>query len=681
MWTGCYGEVKSTEEQLEYITKHASYFRNIKALEALMECFKASFETLTDRLTGPEDVGLLEEVIRNITSILYFMMQSSRSDRRLARTLRSMKRSVIGYLVTVTATLCDCQDGRLRGISLRQITLLLRQCILSSLGDKTQISLCKSHQRRLHQLPLEVDKSSIVTTPLDYAQFRAEITSKYPSYSPPSQKMELLADTPERMTAKTSTYLELPVYTNGQWTATPSPSPPPSPKGKKSMYTTDQTIPFVLPLGVALNNCIPSSIKEGAHLFQSRQRTTVPLAQLWQEQENFVKSERGWDPSNQEPFCQNHAAETEEDEILAEVERVYSESLPYLQSCVSGLLSTMWDVSSHNLPAAGVNQDKESEAKIEESVVSTRGWLFGDKAASDENEQTDINKSVRESEDFRSLEILLKAITGSLILLLKWFRVSHILKFEYVTQLLVDSGWIHTFHQALLALNPATNIVVDHDDSRRSYFNVCASFAEQGDHCPHSDDSDAEETSDGNFVALGSRPSQPTWDPSSNEVLPAITKFSWRTFFVTITMLNITQKVVKKKVHRNFLLVQAKTWLHLRRPMRISHDLLQLYCLKLYKGQVPLCSRKWRMSNMKVITQIYMLCRPELREDWIAGTEIDTDLKEAKQHENAIRALILHYNMRRYPDQMESLGFHQDEESDDDDDFFETELGRGQISL
>ena len=85
------------------------------------------------------------------------------------------------------------------------------------------------------------------------------------------------------------------------------------------------------------------------------------------------------------------------------------------------------------------------------------------------------------------------------------------------------------------------------------------------------------------------------------------------------------------------------------------------------------------MGNMKIITQIYLSCRPELREDWIAGTDADLDLEEAKQQENAIRALILHYNTRRYPNQMSALGFVQDGDSDSDDDFFETEVSRMQI--
>ena len=33
------------------------------------------------------------------------------------------------------------------------------------------------------------------------------------------------------------------------------------------------------------------------------------------------------------------------------------------------------------------------------------------------------------------------------------------------------------------------------------------------------------------------------------------------------------------------------------------------------------------LANMKVITQIYMNCRPELRDEWLTGTDVE-DLGE-----------------------------------------------------
>lgn len=90
-----------------------------------------------------------------------------------------------------------------------------------------------------------------------------------------------------------------------------------------------------------------------------------------------------------------------------------------------------------------------------------------------------------------------------------------------------------------------------------------------------------------------------------------------------------------------YKLVQAV----LKRVLRVSHPLLQLHVLKLIKSQVPFCGRKWRqcmcddtvvsiytyplLANMKVITSIYLNCRPDLRDEWLTGTEVD-DISDAQ---------------------------------------------------
>jgi hypothetical protein len=90
-----------------------------------------------------------------------------------------------------------------------------------------------------------------------------------------------------------------------------------------------------------------------------------------------------------------------------------------------------------------------------------------------------------------------------------------------------------------------------------------------------------------------------------------------------------------------FILFQAV----LKRVLRVSHPMLQLHVLKLIKSQVPFCGRKWRqctcddfshrhqhlpvLANMKVITSIYLNCRPDLRDEWLTGTEVD-DISDAQ---------------------------------------------------
>lgn len=42
---------------------------------------------------------------------------------------------------------------------------------------------------------------------------------------------------------------------------------------------------------------------------------------------------------------------------------------------------------------------------------------------------------------------------------------------------------------------------------------------------------------------------------------------------------------------------------------------------------------------MKVITSIYLNCRPELRDEWLSGTEVE-DVGDAHAQEQALRMLV-----------------------------------------
>ena len=76
---------------------------------------------------------------------------------------------------------------------------------------------------------------------------------------------------------------------------------------------------------------------------------------------------------------------------------------------------------------------------------------------------------------------------------------------------------------------------------------------------------------------------------------------------------------------------------------------------------------------MKVITGIYLHCRPELRDDWLAGADVDAEVEDSLPQEQAIRALTHFYNVRRYP---QSMGVDEDILNEDKRDFFARELER-----
>jgi hypothetical protein len=131
-----------------------------------------------------------------------------------------------------------------------------------------------------------------------------------------------------------------------------------------------------------------------------------------------------------------------------------------------------------------------------------------------------------------------------------------------------------------------------------------------------------------------------------------VTDFSRRNFFSLINYLRIMQKICKNKAHRNLLLMHYKSSTILRKCLKTPQPELRLYTLKLFKSQVPYSTRKWRQGNMRVITAVYLFCKPVLRDEWLAGGDVDGEIEDALPLEQALRSLTHWFNVTRYPDAM-----------------------------
>lgn len=55
---------------------------------------------------------------------------------------------------------------------------------------------------------------------------------------------------------------------------------------------------------------------------------------------------------------------------------------------------------------------------------------------------------------------------------------------------------------------------------------------------------------------------------------------------------------------------------------------------------------------MRVITAVYLHCRPELRDEWLAGSDVDAEVEEALPLEQALRSLTHWFNVRMYSEKM-----------------------------
>ncbi|KAL7903563.1 hypothetical protein HDV63DRAFT_412413 [Trichoderma sp. SZMC 28014] len=497
---------------------------------------------------------------------------------------------------------------------------------------------------------------------------------------------------------------------------------------------------------------IPASILEAGQLFSSRVRMTRATRQLWEERERFLKFERGWETDDDGEDDDNDDIEDldlseltlEEKEVLRElrvednkekkkkersspgpevdlgpnpvklserdkqrliaVERFYANALPHLQSIVIVLLRPILV----NVTAIVTQQQNQMAGMTSRANNPGMNGGPGSQRSMDGQSQPDGEgePTPEEIDATRTREITSKAMTAILLLLLKWLRLSHVLKFEYLTQLLLDSNYLPLVLK-LFAHQDIQQVVdskMDHVEN--SFFQFCNIRSKFKDKTESDLEDEGEKGASGEEKAQGEEknqernpegedseddaapppirrqreledpavdeavdhmediavngedpvPMRPEVDemglPLSSLPLEPITDFSRRNFFSLINYLRVMQKICKNKAHRNLLLVQYKSSTILKKSLRVPQPELRLYTLKLFKGQVPYCGRKWRQSNMRVITAVYLHCRPELRDEWLAGSDIDAEVDSALPLEQALRSLTHWLNVRRYPEKI-----------------------------
>lgn len=424
-------------------------------------------------------------------------------------------------------------------------------------------------------------------------------------------------------------------------------------------------------------------------------RMSRAMRQLWKERDLFMKYERGWrgelaDITGRKPKEMDKSLSPDEETELNSlddpslrsrmeaVEQFFHHALPDLQSLIivmmKVMLTNVQDIAVRNdglqdsMQSGGINRTKSNPNMAQSLPIPPVPPRPAD-------------MTLEDLDNVRSREISQKAVSGAIFLLLKWFKVSHVLKFEYLNQLLLDSNYVQLTLKYFAHQNLEDLVAFKYDRDDLGVWHYCHVHSDHPPLSPTSPDdtsesSDGEDAipppisrdrpyqptrSDGQASADAAQPGQPDQErPSVDELgnpvgpLPAapITTYSFRQFQTSIHLLRILQKLTRGKSHRILFLVQFKSSQILRRVLRVPDPTLRLYVLKIFKSQVPYCGRKWRQSNMRVITAIYLHCRPELRDDWLAGmhdANVEGEVDEAVPLEWALRGLTFWWQKRMYP--------------------------------
>lgn len=661
------------------------------------------------------------------------------SGRKLKDSISGPALNLPNYFMQIIARLRWLDEG-VAPIPLTKVLLLAWKSILVTIGGLKDVELVKTSLRQdadKDEEGSEKDSKAkgplITASPLDYHLFRQEISSKYPAYTPPPPLFPLepennsilpplkhrrpsYAATVDTPTIATTSTMHQPVHI-----ATPAPSPPPSPAagpgkaGKKQNYQTNQMFPFLYPPLDATSNDlggrgttelqdvlvgrkwegsdVPASILEAAELFAERMRATRAMKQLWEARVEYMKYERGWkapskdnedddgfevveDVAPEESAPQGQPLpQTETQKSLAAVDRFYRDSLPHLQSVVIVILKAVLQNVTDLVTKGSNGQNGGLQAGIQFNELN--GVNGSAKPMENGTNHTDgVENSAEELDHLRTQEIASKALSAILLLLLKWFKVSHILQYEYLTQLLLDSNYVPLVLKLWQTQDVGRAVHYRLEREEANFFTWCQNSTQTIDSADPEDSDSAvpppiklkrdspQDDTLSNTAADMSHPPEVDELGYPTTPLPSspIKHYSYRNVFTQINYLRILQKATRRKTHRALLLVSYKSSQHLRKLLRVPIHPMRYYVLKLVKSQVPFCGRKWRQANMKIITAVWLSVPAELRDDWLMGGgggvggagvgDVDGTVEDAVPMEQALRALTHWWNLRSFPDVM-----------------------------
>ncbi|XP_036309252.1 striatin-interacting protein 1 isoform X1 [Pipistrellus kuhlii] len=298
----------------------------------------------------------------------------------------------------------------------------------------------------------------------------------------------------------------------------------------------------------------------------------------------------------EEEFLRSPLSGGEEEVEQVPAETLYQGLLPSLPQCMIALLKIL-------LAAAPTSKAKTDSINILADVLP-------------EEMPTTVLQSMKLGVDVnRHKEVIVKAISAVLLLLLKHFKLNHVYQFEYMAQHLVFANCIPLilkfFNQNIMSYITAKNSISVLDYPHCVVHELPELTAE------------SLEAGDNN-------------------------QFCWRNLFSCINLLRILNKLTKWKHSRTMMLVVFKSAPILKRALKVKQAMMQLYVLKLLKVQTKYLGRQWRKSNMKTMSAIYQKVRHRLNDDWAYGNDLDARPWDFQAEECALRANIERFNARRY---------------------------------
>ncbi|KAJ6234208.1 protein required for hyphal anastomosis ham-2 [Anaeramoeba flamelloides] len=252
----------------------------------------------------------------------------------------------------------------------------------------------------------------------------------------------------------------------------------------------------------------------------------------------------------------------------------------------------------------------------------------------------------------RTKEIILKAISAILLLLLKRAKANHVLQFEYLCQILVDSNTIlmllKLFNIDLKKFIKPAVIIED------ELFLPPETFEQQNNN-ENKNETEKEKELE-----------KEKEKENEYKIPKASLELSWRRIFTLINLIRILQKLIKNKPNR------VKTNMRFKQGTPILEKLLKLdvkvvsfYTLKVLKNLMRFMGKQWIERKMNIISEMYIILGSGLNSDWLfpeKGEKLRSD--KLKLLDKTLREHVSNFNI---PYSLRSNEENEDSDSDSDD--------------
>lgn len=576
----------------------------------------------------------------------------------------------------------------------RSLILLTWKLLLVEFGTLSHLEQTDNFLKSIHGIK-EKDDKHLACSPLDYFTFRENLMDKFPLYGetpfnvsdlkealPPSRNPSCtLLDSHQYFMAvseysnslsnllesprpnKTHLVLSLhPVQT--VHIATPVPLPrmkaPEFMSGGekvKRMYHVNQAMPLIYPTE---EGAIPQAIKEADDIFRASVYESYSVKRLWAEREKFMVQERGHqseyapDDIDYEHLLAQHPEHEPQITSLLRVELFYRTNFPRLHSFLHVLVET---IKSNKFDTN--LQFAEMELNPDTSYIKRMAGDIRDPTLEK------IEYVIKQQLEVQLIkEITLKASSSILVLFLRWFKANHVLKYYYVSSILFDQQFFSVFVEYLNRSFNNTNLQIK--DSELSEYELLTTqnrlmnpkiSLPPFEFFTNCLDLDTEPTY--SFINKTTLNSLPVVIDETKVKTTTIHEFNANYCHIVTNLLNVTNKILIKNVtQRIFILNESKpTELFKVILLNYTNPHMQTPILKILKKLIPYQGRKWKSVNMDLISLIYLNLRLSLKDNWLSGRDVENDFNNSFDQEIALRSLLQFYNMRRYPDQMKSLGY------------------------